>query len=198
MGKTSNKRYSPKFKFTVVLAVLKGEKSDAEVARNSRTRVRPVRPRRLRFLNRCSVGWDRLLQCRSAPPMCRPFRHGPGAVVHLRPSPLPSSTPPPVPRRADDPSSHSRTGPQAVQPRTEEPTLPERTPDAAIPSRADPTPARGPRPTPRHAHLQVPPASSFRQNRSQPKSAKQGPCVASENLMSLWPPFHSSTLGLPS
>ncbi len=27
------KRYSPKFKFTVVLEVLKGEKSDAEVAR---------------------------------------------------------------------------------------------------------------------------------------------------------------------
>ena len=33
MGKKSNKRYSPKFKFTVVLEVLKSEKSDAEVAR---------------------------------------------------------------------------------------------------------------------------------------------------------------------
>jgi len=33
MGRKSNKRYSPKFKFTVVLEVLKSEKSDAEVAR---------------------------------------------------------------------------------------------------------------------------------------------------------------------
>ena len=33
MGKKSTKRYSPKFKFTVVLEVLKSEKSDAEVAR---------------------------------------------------------------------------------------------------------------------------------------------------------------------
>ena len=33
MGKKSTKRYSPKFKFTVVLEMLKSEKSDAEVAR---------------------------------------------------------------------------------------------------------------------------------------------------------------------
>ena len=33
MGKKTNKRYSPKFKFTVVLEVLRSEKSDAEVAR---------------------------------------------------------------------------------------------------------------------------------------------------------------------
>jgi transposase len=33
MGRKSNKRYSPKFKFTVVLEVLKSEKPEAEVAR---------------------------------------------------------------------------------------------------------------------------------------------------------------------
>jgi len=33
IGKKSTKRYSPKVKFTVVLEVLKSEKSDAEVAR---------------------------------------------------------------------------------------------------------------------------------------------------------------------
>ena len=61
MGSKSGKRYTPKFKFTVVLEALKSDKSDAEVARAYEVHPVTVSRWKKQFLEKPN-SWERIQQ----------------------------------------------------------------------------------------------------------------------------------------